>query len=1140
MSQTPEQTRAADPNASAWVGASAGTGKTFVLTNRVLRLMLSGTPPERLLCLTFTKAAAAEMANRLNDRLAEWAVCDEALLLHQLADLLGGLPDEQTCAKARKLFAEVLDVPGGLKIQTIHSFCQSMLGRFPLEARIAPHFEVIDELTARDYLKQARDVVLGEARAEANPELAEALGHISRRMTEQTFAELIGELVGERGRLERLMGRFRTVNRAILVLRRFLGLSPTESRKDIIAAACDNLAFNEVGLRLVMAALLEGTKTDRARGEAIARWLSDPKGRPDFLVTYMGQFLKQDGEILARLITKKPAEAFPQAETILEAEAERLRLLSQKLRLVEMLENSEALLTIGAAFIGAYRDSKRRHAVLDYDDLILTVTRLLGRADVADWVLFKLDGGIDHILIDEAQDTNPEQWQVIRTLANEFFVGEGARDIPRTIFAVGDVKQSIYSFQRAEPREFVASRQHFAERAAAARLGFHEVSLDLSFRSTQAVLTVVDEVFRASERRLALAFSEAEIAHIAHRTGEAGLVELWPTEQPREVSAPEDWAPPVIQEPSLSAEMRLATRIADKIQDWLDTGEILEARNRPITPGDILILVRHRSKFDDYLIRALKLRGIPVAGQDKMKLLEQLAVMDLMAVGNFVLLPEDDLTLAVVLKSPFVGFSEDDLYALCRGKAPGESLWASLLRRREEKPVFADAAAWLVQLTNAADFAPPFEFYSYLLGPLDGRERLLARLGEEAIDPMDEFLTLAMSYEQNNIPALQGFLSWLESGRLEIKRDMEQGKGEVRIMTVHGAKGLQAPVVILPDTCQRPKKGSKILWVETADGPMMLWPGGAKNELGPARTARDRINQVRDEEYLRLLYVALTRAEDRLYVTGWEGRNGREAGCWYSLIEGAMQTLEGVVETEGWNDQPLRRYECAQTKAETPPPPAAAQERPVEPLPVWARTPPRAEPVPPRPLSPSRPDEEEPAVQSPLRAAARREQDQRRFHRGRLLHRLLEILPELAADKRMAAARRFLSQPAHDLPPEEQDRILNEVRTILEHKEFAPLYGPGSRAEVPLVGVIGTTPVSGQVDRLVITERDIMIVDYKTNRPPPADVTQVPMVYLKQMAAYRRILADLYPDRRVRCALLWTDEARLMELPEERLASIKL
>jgi len=1140
---TEEQNRASEPHASAWVAASAGTGKTFVLTNRVLRILLTGVVPEKILCLTFTKAAAAEMANRINKKLGEWVICDQQLLCEEISELTNEFPTLEQQGHARKLFARVLDVPGGLKIQTIHSFCQSLLGRFPLEAGITPHFQVMDDRTALEHLSRARDAVLAEAQEDINPGLAQSLLHISRKVTENTFADLIGALINQRSELERMMSRFRLLDQAFIAMRKMLGLNPSETRDSIIHQACreDIVAKNAPGLRLALAALLAGNATNQKAAEGMVSWLGKLETRPDYLADYMAVFLTKGGDIRKILMPKKIAEACPAGFEAMADEAARLQKLAEKLNLMTLLDNSTALLTLGSAMLDAFKDSKKRHAVMDYDDLILKVTGLIGTAGIADWILYKLDGGVDHILIDEAQDTNPEQWQVIKALANEFFVGESRSDQIRTIFAVGDVKQSIYSFQRADPREFVDNRQLFQEKSSNVGHVFHNVSLALSFRSTAAVLNLVDQVFESPESRHALSFSQEEIIHKPSRMGHAGLVELWPVE-PREIlPEAEDWQPPVIQQPSQSPEMKLAIKIADQIAGWIDKGEELTSASRPIAPGDIMILVRRRTLFDNYMIRALKARNIPVAGQDKMLLSEQIAVMDLMALGNFVLLPSDDLTLAVILKSPFIGFSEEDVFDLAYDRKG--SLWSALLSRRSERKTFQHACALLTELTNYADKTPPFEFYSHLLTRLKGREKLLSRLGEEANDPIDEFLQLAADYEANNISSLQGFLSWVDRGNVEIKRDMEQGQSQVRIMTVHGAKGLQAPIVILPDTCQVPKRGSPLLWAGTSNEKLLFWPQKSDFELGPCKAAREKINLMRDQEYLRLLYVAMTRAEDRLYITGWESKNNRSTQSWYDMINTALETMASmkkytVIKGDDVADSFLLRLSCPQEIAveknilETEQIPAALN------LPIWARAIPQAEPSPSRPLSPSRPPEEEPPVISPLLAAKRQRHDQKRFHRGRLIHRLLEILPNVTPDKQQQAAYDFLAQPAYGLPPADINKIVSQVSGILNSPDFAALFLKSSRAEVPIVGLVGATPVSGIVDRLVVLDHEILIVDYKTNRPPPTDVKNVPRIYVRQMAAYRAILSEIYPKKIIKCMLLWTDIAYLMALPPVALDQI--
>ena len=1159
------QRRAARPDSSAWVAASAGTGKTKVLTDRVLSLMLHGTPPGRILCLTFTKAAAAEMANRLADRLAGWAADDEADVIVELRALLGRPPDADTVTVARQLFARVLDVPGGMKILTIHAFCQSLLGRFPLEAGVPPHFQVLDETSAAEMLEAAREEVLGRASSDAA--LGEAVAEVTAHAQEIGFTALMAELIRERGRFARLRAAHGGVAALTDAVYRALRVERTETAETILEAACDDQALDLMGLRFTVEAMLnKGSKTDQTHGASIAAWLDDPDGRAARFDDYLGAFFTQGGQGDARktLIHKGALDAAPGADGILESEAARLDLVRARLRALAVAQATAALLRLGGAILAAYERHKRARALLDYDDLILETRELLSRSGIAPWVLFKLDGGLDHVLIDEAQDTNPDQWSVVEALTAEFFVGEGRRDYPRTVFAVGDAKQSIFSFQRADPAAFAAMRTHFAGKARDAQQRLEQVALDVSFRSTAAVLQAVDCIFASETASDGVLFGEAAVRHDPVRVGQAGLVELWPPADPAEAEDPEPWTPPLLQpleavgSPArpldLPPRARLARLIAWTIWHWTrdpagadDPGSWLASRERRLRPEDFLVLVRRRNEFVEELVRELKQLEVPVAGVDRMVLTDQLAVMDLIALGRCLLLPEDDLTLATVLKGPIVGLDEDRLFDLAHDRAG--TLWAALRDRAGGDPALAAAHRLLAGLQARADFVRPFELYAEVLGPGRGRERLLARLGPDANDPIEEFLNLALLYEREQVPSLEGFLHWLEAGAQEVKRDLEDGQDVVRVMTVHGAKGLQAPVVFLPDTLQVPQDTRGLLWPEgrpeggRADkDTLLLWPL-RKGYDGPvAAAARAAARRAQEQEYRRLLYVAMTRAEDRLYVCGWNSRRGAPAGCWYKLIEQALPAVAEAVDFDfaaavpgGWAG-PGWRLRQPQVALPEMAPPETELPAPAVPLPPWAADPPPPEPQPPRPLAPSRPAEAEPPVRSPLGP-----DEGYRYHRGRIVHRLLQSLPDLAPESRPEAARRYLAQPLHELTAEQQEAILAETLAVLENPDFAPLFGPGSRAEVPLVGLVasaGEGPpqvVSGQLDRLLVTDEAVIAADYKTNRPPPAAEADVPSLYLRQMAGYRAVLQKIYPDRPVRCCLLWTDAPRLMQLSDAAL-----
>ncbi|HEY8874595.1 MAG TPA: double-strand break repair helicase AddA [Stellaceae bacterium] len=1135
------QRRALHPAESVWVAASAGTGKTKVLTDRLLALMLNGTDPGHILCLTFTRAAAAEMANRINQRLADWTTLAPGRLAGELFELTGRFPDEPEMARARQLFARILDVPGGAKIATIHAFCQSLLRRFPLEAGVPPEFAVMDERTAGEALSEAAEAVINAARSEPQPDLAAALAIVARYAPEERFIELMTALAAERGKLrEALAHGDRALNRR---LNAALSVPADATAESLVAAFC--AGGDAAGLRAAASALAEGSKTDRERGETIARWCANPVERPNLLDPYLAAFLTKEGAARGTLITKAAAAKALPADpcAVLQAEGERILRLRAECAGVALVEATGALMRLGDALLGEYERRKRLHGLLDYDDLVQKTLELLRRPGVAPWVLFKLDGGLDHILVDEAQDTNPEQWAIIAALAEEFFVGEGAGERVRTVFAVGDAKQSIYSFQRADPRDFVKMRRHFEARVTAARQEWRVVPLDISFRAAEPLLEAVDAVFRHAGAADGVALDGRAIRHVAARAGQAGIVELWPAVLPEPDEPPDPAGMAVARDRGAEPHARLARAIAATIARWLARGERLESRGRELRPGDVMVLVRRRNAFVGELLRALKQHEVPVAGADRLVLANEMAVQDLMALGRFLLLPEDDLTLATVLKGPLFGLSEEELFLLAydRGKA---TLWSRLQRFAPEHPAMGAAAERLRELLARADFVPPFELYAEILGAGNGRRAMLERLGPEAADPVEEFLALALAYEREHVPSLQGFLRWLSAGDIEVKRDFgERQRDEVRILTVHGAKGLEAPVVFLPDTMQLPDRQVPMLWSETEALP--LWR--PRKDLGaPFYLAeRDALRRRQLQEYRRLLYVALTRAQDRLYVCGWQTRNPvKEAPSWHALCHAGwsgtatpflFDTRPLIGERDGWRGEALR-LSATQTASPGRDRPLAGA-RPLGPMPDWVRAPPPPEPSPPKPLLPSRPSGPEPATLSPLAAQGRD-----RFKRGLLVHRLLQSLPELPERDRRAAARRFLALPLHGLDEATQDEICAETLAVLADPGLADLWGPYARAEVPVVGLIpGSSPgtehaLSGQIDRLVVTQSRVLIVDFKTVRPAPATEDAVPAMYLRQLAAYRAALTRIYPGRRVDCAILWTDGPLLMPISPALLA----
>ena len=1130
-----EQRAASDPAVSAFVAASAGSGKTKVLTDRLLRLLLQDgehpIDPGRIQCLTFTKAAAAEMALRLQNRLGTWVTLDDAALDRALRELPVE-PTERRRAAARALFARVLDLPGGMRIGTIHAFCESLLRRFPLEARLSPHFRLIEDADAALAMQGAREDMLEAAHT---PEGQQALESLAGLVSLTVFGHLVRNLQTDRERL----GRVVALGPAALgkALDRVLGADRSLGRAEAVV-------WPEADVRRAVAIIAaEGAPQAAAQAQEMAGWLALPaEQRARHWTNWRALFLKQDGEPRSpgKLVNTKLAGRDPGLLDALLAEQQRIVAVEDNWRAMEVADISAALLQLAAPVTEHYARRKEAAGHLDFDDLIARTSSLLVDPGTA-WVLFKLDGGLDHLLIDEVQDTAPAQWQIAGALTAEFFAGEGAAAGRRTVFAVGDRKQSIYSFQGADPDAFEHWRELLSDRARQAGQAFRDVTLDVSFRSTTPVLQLVDAVFIAPAAAAGVAPS-GTLAHYADRAGHAGRVELWPLVPPPDRAAPEAWQVPDRNLGETSAMQRLAEALAEWIAGQIGAKGMLPSRGRALGPGDVLVLVRRRNNFARALVRALKARAVPVAGIDRMVLTDQPAVADLLALCDALLLPEDDLTLACVLTSPLGGLSDDSLMQLAVGRSA--TLWGSLRERAAERPEWDRAARLFSRLLARVDYASPHALLAEALGPLGGRARLFARLGPEAAEPVDELLQAALADTRSHPPSMQGFLHRLRGAAAEVKREAEGSGSLVRVMTVHGAKGLQAPLVILPDTTSLPPDDGPLSWAldEATGVEIPVWSPRRELRCERAAALRETAARRRAEEQNRLLYVALTRAEDRLVVCGWQTHRELPDACWYRQVQAGFARLPAQPEMlpirEPWPGETLV-HACAQTVA-------AETARDGEeagaavPLPAWAGAapdwqprPPPAEPALPQPLAPSRPTGAELGpVPEPASPLAMRGAAGARFGRGQLVHTLLQHLPELPREQRAPAMARWLGRPGNGLDAAGVAALAVEVAAVLDHPELAPLFGPHGRAEVPLSGVVGGLVVGGLVDRLAVLPDRVLVADYKTNRVPPSREADVPVLYLRQLAAYRAVLRAIYPTRRVVCAVVWTVGPAVMELPD--------
>ncbi len=1137
------QLGAANPRDNVWLSASAGTGKTQVLSARVLRLLLTpGVDPSQILCLTFTKAGAAEMEDRINSVLARWVRLDAGSLAKELS-YLGADITPEIQAHARTLFASVLDCPGGgLRIDTIHAFSQWLLANFPEEADLPPGARPMED---RERELLAREV-LAEVLADGDAQFAGAVAHFSRVKDPDALRAWLMRCAGAADLWTGRNAWQPPMRERVL---RMLDM-PADADEEWAVDGLHPDLFPDDQLR-AMLPLMQGwgTKTGGETAAFIQNWLAlDNSQRPDALAGFFNTVLKKDGEPRKM---DKPSREEPRLPEWQKNVAQAVAMVAERRALLSLADFLTLALEMGRTFSLKWEEAKTREGYLDFDDLIRKAAHLLGNADAANWIRYKLDRNFDHILIDEAQDTNASQWDIIDALIDDFFSGEGARgDTIRTIFTVGDYKQAIFGFQGTSPENFERAKLRISKRIEDAKANarelrenrplptWNDLDLDRSFRTSMPVLNFVN---RAIDTIGHTAFGLTEQPEPHEGDDRAGLVALWKPVMAGEASSEDegddederDWLP--------AHDTMLAEKIAEQVRLWVTDEEpyVLEkGKRRHAREGDIMLLVRRRKDLAAQIVAKLHAKGVAVAGVDRLRLGAPLAVKDLMAALRFASQPLDDLSLANLLASPLIGWTQDDLLEYVH-RAPKTRLWDHL--RKHDNPFVAETVDKLRDLLARADFETPQALLAWLLtGPWQARRHLVARLGREANDPIDELVNAAFAYESAHTPSLAGFIQWFDAGEGELKRDSDEATGQVRVMTVHGSKGLQAPIVILADATGEPGKGGSLelrddpLGTEGEDARAVPLPPLSKEEkVGPVAEADEKAKIAEMQEHWRLLYVAMTRAEEALFIGGSIGPKQAKKGAphedsWYARLEPIFDTaplkdhIWGERREWGARADPLVGHEES----------GAVETAPA--LPAWATTPIGPEPKPPRPLAPSSAGEDQgsdpPLAPEVAEVAARR---------GTLIHRLLERLPDIAPQEREDAALAWLDRQAADLSADMRAEMLASALAVLDHPDFADIFLPQALAEVPLTATIDGTVVAGTADRLLVTPDAVTVVDFKTTRRPPKALGDVPTATMRQMAAYAAVLEAIYPGRTIRAGVLYTQTPQLIEIPQVTLAEHK-
>lgn len=1118
----PERTHhqtASDPTAHVWVAASAGTGKTRSLTDRILRLLLAGAPPDSIFAITFTRTAAAEMQARVFRELAAFAAADDAALDKALV-ALGETPAPALRTRARALLLQILDSPAGLEIRTIHAAAQALLSAFPIEAGLPPRADPLDERSAAMLRQRAL------AEALEDPGLARDFELLAVESGEGEIGKRLPGLVRGRAGYALIGGP----DQVEPFLRHFVGLSVGPSPQQLLEAAVSPPDFDDGAVAAFRPVVEVATRKDKPRALAcIDSWPGwSPAERVHNLAELLNLVLDSSGD---RRGTAMIAKRLEDGEAIFDGLFEQVERVLECRRALAFVDHAGAWLRVGMGISARYQHLKAAAAAVDFDDMVALAADLIHQHGMANAIAERLDRQIHHVLVDEAQDTNDAQWRLVEGLLSEFDQGVGQHGTAlRTRFVVGDFKQAIFRFQGTDPELFLSVRTRWEKVTSAAGRRMEDVPLSRNFRSAPLILGLVDEVMQAlGAQAIGLPPGTALPLHEAHRSALPARLILLPPHQASDGSkAEEDHGAGQAEDEEELADPHFATALAEAVAALVGEGSphraILTDRqgnSRPAGPGDVLILLQARGELMSQLVRALHAQKLPVAGVDRARLAEPLAVRDLLSLVRFVLQPADDLALAELLVSPLIGLDHESIRRLRR---PGETLWQSLAASAD--PAHEAAQALLLAALRRADFASPHAFLEAVLAE-GGRARFRARLGPEADDGIGALLAEALAFEADHPPTLQGFLAHVASSDQPLARDPDSSPGLVRLMTVHGAKGLEAPIVVLADALRRKRKTMGSVSWASPDGqaslPLVFGNQGRKPQV--IGLLSEAANAAEQAEHNRLLYVALTRAEQILMVAGQISEREAKArqektapeDSWHDRIALAMKAL-GATDREA---PPFGRH-LFLAEGDWPAPASSSPTPTPSPVPDWATRPPPPEPVPSRIFTPSAPAPDE-APQPPPGPAQRLAAE-----RGILLHRLFEHLPGLAPDARRAAGRRLIEAAGMTDP----DPLLDEVMAVLEAPDFAPLFKAQGLAEAPIAGHVDGVTVAGTVDRLVITADHVLVIDLKTGLAVPDRAEQAHPSHLRQMAAYRAVLRAAFPGRRVEAALLYTAAPRLLILPD--------
>ncbi|MBP3615361.1 MAG: double-strand break repair helicase AddA [Alphaproteobacteria bacterium] len=1120
---------ASNPKLSVWVSASAGTGKTTVLINRLLRLFLNDVDPSKVLCLTYTNAGAIEMQNRIYKKARDWAIISDEELKTDLTKLLDetdkNIDFDNLFLKARKLFSKLIDNPIPLKIYTIHAFCQSVLKRFPIEAGITPHFKIIEDSDVKILLNEAYQKLIHTLKSDKNIDYLDvfkSFDYLMKNTPESDFDSMIESIINGREHFIELLSKYKTKDGII-----------SELKKKIFNTfpfAIDSFIDDEVAFKtnvlshipdgfideLKRLFLLDNGKTSAKKLDIISAFLSSDNVENKFDI-YKTLLLNADNSIPKDcILNKKSILANPSFVDDISRESERLFQSISFINSVKVFKATSAVLDFGLTLNHIYDNLKKKRGVMDFTDLITTVKKLFDRENISSWILYKLDGGISHILIDEAQDTSPIQWKIVDKLTEEFFTTGSTEKNVKSLFSVGDRKQSIFSFQGANIKLFEKYKQHFKEKITSQNYPFYDLPLNLSFRSCKNILNTVDDVIKNSEGVL---LPDEKIEHIPNRNDSDGYVEVMPLIKQIKDKTENCFKPPVENITVFNSSIEMANVLAKKIRYLLDNEYISDGVKdgqkyiRKIEPKDIMILVRTR-KFADNITKALLTYNIPLAGRDKLSLSDNIAVEDLISLLKFVLFNYDDLSLAEVLKSPLYNLTDDDLFTLCYDRKD-KTLFEVICENEKYKDIADD----LKHLVSFSKKTLPFEFFDYVLKVQNKRSNFISRLGIEVIDILNGFLSQCLSYDNLKLgKSLSDFYEWFSLNDVEIKRNMEQVNNTVRIMTVHSSKGLEAPIVFLYNAnATLSSSKDRIIWSE--DFPMYKVSGfqNISNYFENIYAVNKRANQ---EEFYRLLYVAMTRARDRLYVLGAENKKEGNEKSWYSCIKESL--LENI-KTKSENDDAIIFANDIFTEDKA----LVLGEKEngiLSNSPVLAT---KKNNILPQFFNEKIDDINKKNIEIEPKSPLQNNETDTSLSRGKFIHKILEHLSknkiddiEKFIDFEISRYEKFNSKF------QDVDLLKNNVLELYQNPKYNFIFNGNSLSETEIITSENNISKILRVDKVVFYNNDIWIIDYKTDKA----TDKMPLSYKKQLYKYKDALTQIYPNKKIHTAILWINDLKFDEI----------